>query len=163
MTRERCWRSNWVSWLLLLAGGAALCACFWWAWNGYRIWQLQRRGVHVNARLTGKDTVHHGRGTAYRVHFQFETGDGRGWSGTGIVGWADRKEWQASLETVEVAYLAEDPAVNAWVVGLADQPVAYLVGAVPFGLGACLLLGLAVKAARSPMAFWRWWAENARR
>jgi hypothetical protein len=88
---------------LLHAGGAALSAFVWWAWNGYRFWQLQRRGVHVNARLTGKGTAHHARGTAYRLHYQFETADGRGWSGTGSVGWADRKEWQASQETVEVA------------------------------------------------------------
>jgi hypothetical protein len=161
---ERRWLYRLVSLLLLLAGGAALCVCITFAQGGYRFWQLQRRGVHVNAQLTGKDTVHQARGgTAYRIRYRFATADGRVWSGTGTVTWADLSDWQAATETAEVAYLAEDPAVNAWVVGLSDPPVASLAGSVVLGLGACLLLGLAVKAARSPEAFRRWWAENARR
>jgi hypothetical protein len=161
-TQERHWWDYWVAWLLFVLAAVVFSAFGPSVWNGYRLWQLGRRGVHVHARLTGKDTVS-GRRTTYRVSYQFETADGRSWSGGSAVGPADVKDWQAALETVEVAYLAENPAANDWVVALTENTVTGLAGSVLLGLLALLLFCLGVKAARSPEAFWRWWAENTRR
>jgi hypothetical protein len=120
---------------------------------------LQRHGVSIQAHLESKEAST-GKGTSYRVRYCFESPDGRTWQGTSSVGGPYRADWDAAGPTVAVRYLAEDPAVNCWVVELHGASGS-LAAALGLGLLGLLLVVAGIAATRlTPEQFERWWIEG---
>lgn len=156
-------RFNWAAVAILVAGAAML---LWAASNGhtaYLLWQLQRDGIVVEARLKRKDFTSSRNRTSYHVAYEFESADGAPRTGRSTVTAEHKEAWDAIGETLPVRYLPDDSSVNHWEVGVQD--VAHAAQTATFGLGVLALLLLAVGTAAAFMTpeqyeRWRHWGRT---